>query len=292
MFAGIEAGGTKFVCGVGTGPDDLRFSSVPTTTPVETMARVGEYFRSAGSVTAAGIASFGPVDLDEGSPGFGSITATPKLPWRNFNLKQAVEEALGVPAAFDTDVNAAALAEWTWGAAQGIDDFVYLTVGTGIGGGAMVNGRLVHGLVHTEMGHIHVPHDWGRDPFAGACPYHGDCLEGLASGPAIEKRWGIGGDALGPDHAAWGLEAEYLALAVANFACTLSPKVVIMGGGVMSNGEVLPRVRRRVRELLNGYICAPVIDSDEYVVAPGLGGRSGVLGALALAARAGSGSVA
>jgi fructokinase len=277
-FGGIEAGGTKFKCATGTGPEDAEITQVPTTTPQETIARVVEFFASREPVQAIGIASFGPIDQNPESPTFGYITSTPKLGWRNFDFAGAVRGALGIPVAFDTDVNAAALAESRWGAARGSRSFLYVTVGTGLGAGAFIDSRLLHGRRHPEMGHIRIPHDRARDPFAGNCPYHGDCLEGLAAGPAIEARWGLPADQLPDGHAAWDLEAEYLALGIASWTCTLSPEQIILGGGVMQRAELFPKIRSRVAELLNGYVELPDI------VPPGLGTRSGVLGALALAA--------
>jgi fructokinase len=293
MFGGIEAGGTKFVCAVGSGPADLAaVERFPTTTPDETIARAIEFFQRQearhGRLAAVGIASFGPLDPRVGSPTWGHITSTPKPGWANTDLAGAIGCALQLPVGFDTDVNGAALAEWRWGAAQGLDSALYLTVGTGIGGGGVIGGRPMHGLVHPEMGHIRIPHDTQRDPYRGHCPFHGDCLEGLACGPAIAERWGKAAQDLPSEHAAWELEAHYLALAVANFACTLSPERVILGGGVMEQPALLPLVRRGVQELLAGYIQSAAIlhDIDRYIVAPGLGDRSGVLGALALAQRA------
>jgi fructokinase len=224
---------------------------------------------------AIGIGSFGPVDLRSGH-----ITTTPKPGWQNYGLADAIREALGVPVAFDTDTNAAALAEARWGAARGLCDFMYVTVGTGIGGGAVVRGRVTHGLVHPEMGHIRIPHDLRSDPFPGCCPFHGDCLEGLACGPAIEARWGLPAVSLPPDHPAWALEAHYLALALNNWACTLSPERVVMGGGVMQQGQLFAPIREELARLLSGYM--RVAD----VVPPELGVRAGVLGALVLAEQA------
>jgi fructokinase len=194
---------------------------------------------------------------------------------------------LGVPVAFDTDVNAAALGEARWGAARGLDSFVYLTVGTGIGGGGLLEGRPMHGLVHPEMGHMLLPRDRAADPFPGMCPFHGDCLEGLASGPALLARWGQPAEGLPEGHAAWSLEAHYLARAVVNLVCTLSPQRIILGGGVMDQAHLFPLIRREVAALLNGYIRAEEIlhGSDSYIVPPHLGSRSGRLGALALAER-------
>jgi fructokinase len=244
------------------------------------MTRVVEFFRTRQAVAAIGIASFGPIDPNPESPTFGYITSTPKLQWMNFDFAGAVQRALGTPIAFDTDVNAAALAESQWGAARGLRSFLYVTVGTGLGGGAFIDGRLLHGRQHPEMGHIRVPHDRARDPFAGNCPYHGDCLEGLAAGPAIEERWGHAGRLLPDGHAAWDLEAEYLALGIVSWTCTLSPEAILLGGGVMLREELFPKIRMRVAELLNGYLEPPKI------VAPKLGTRAGVLGAIALAAGA------
>ncbi|MBI5291678.1 MAG: ROK family protein [Chloroflexi bacterium] len=190
-----------------------------------------------------------------------------------------------VPIGFDTDVNGAALGEWLWGAAQGLDTFIYLTIGTGIGGGGLMNGKLMHGLIHPEMGHVMLPHDRAADPFPGACPFHGDCFEGLAAGPAIQKRWGQPAETLPPDHPAWELEAHYIALALAGYVCTLSPQRIVLGGGVVSQPHLLPRIRRKVLATLNGYVQSPQLlqDIDNYIVPAGLGGRAGVLGAMALA---------
>ncbi len=291
LWGGIEGGGTKFVCAVGTGPGDLRAEErFPTTTPEETLARAVAFFRrEAGeSLAALGFGSFGPVDANPSSPTFGHVTSTPKPGWAHADVAGPLRRALGVPVGFDTDVNAAALGEHRWGAAQGLDTFIYLTVGTGIGGGGMANGRLIHGLLHPEMGHIRIPHDRARDPYPGACPYHGDCLEGLAAGPAVEGRWGARGEALPPDHPAWTLEAEYLALGLASLICTLSPQRVIVGGGLMQQAQLLPLVCRGVQGLLGGYLQSPAILEriDEYIVPPALGSRAGVLGAIALAQEA------
>jgi fructokinase len=281
-YGGIEAGGTKFRCAVGTGPDDAEFAEFPTTTPKETLARVAEFFGPRTPLEAFGIASFGPIDPHPRSPSFGYITSTPKLAWQNFDfvgsVRTALDLATALPVAFDTDVNAAALAEFRWGAARGLHSFLYITVGTGLGGGAFIDGRLLHGLQHPEMGHIRVPHDRAHDAFPGNCPYHGDCLEGLAAGPAIAARWGEAADRLPDGHPAWELEAEYLALGIMNLACTLSLQRVVLGGGVMQRAELFPKIRSRVTALLNGYLPPPDI------VPSALGPRSGALGALALAA--------
>lgn len=286
LFGAIEAGGTKFVCAVGSGPDDIRAQErFDTTLPAETIGRCVEFLRRFDGLAAVGIAAFGPLDLHASSSTYGFITSTPKAGWRNTDLAGAISGALGLPVGIDTDVNGAALGEWRWGAARELDNFLYLTVGTGIGGGAFVHGRVVHGLLHPEMGHIRVPHDLATDPFAGSCPFHGDCLEGLATGVAMEKRWGQKAETLPAAHPAWELEAHYLALALANFVCVLSPQRIIMGGGVMSQPQLLPLVRRKLVAVLNGYVQAVEIleHTDCYVVAPALGSRAGVLGALALA---------
>jgi len=290
LFGGIEGGGTKFVCVIGRGPDDVVAEArIPTTTPQATLSETVEFFRSesarAGSLAAIGVGCFGPVDLHEDSPTWGFITTTPKPGWERTDVAGRLKRDLGVPVAFDTDVNAAALGEARWGAARGLDSFVYLTVGTGIGGGGLLGGRPMHGLVHPEMGHMLLPRDRAADPFPGMCPFHGDCLEGLASGPALLARWGQPAEDLPEDHPAWPLEAHYLALAVVNFVCTLSPQRIILGGGVMDQRHLFPLIRREVVALLNGYLrAAEILDAiDSYIVPPGLGNRSGRLGALAMA---------
>ncbi|MCY3992765.1 MAG: ROK family protein [Caldilineaceae bacterium] len=291
-FGGIEAGGTKFVCAVGTGPDDIRAElRLPTESPDITLGKVIDFFRDQQEhheISAVGVASFGPVDPDPDSQTFGYITNTPKPGWANTPVAPMLREAFDIPIGFDTDVNVAALGEHTWGAASEVDTFVYLTIGTGIGGGGMVDGKLLHGLIHPEMGHIAIPHNWGRDAFAGTCPFHGDCWEGLANGPAIEARWGQPGELLPPAHEAWSLEAHYLALGVTSIMMIMSPQLVVMGGGVMEQQHIFPLVHREVKSLLNGYIQSPTIleGIDSYIVPPALGGRSGVLGAIALANRA------
>jgi fructokinase len=285
IVGGIEAGGTKWVCATGSGPDDLHETvTFPTTTPEETLARAAAFFSDNGSVAAVGIGSFGPVDVRPGSGTWGHITTTPKAGWGDTDLVAGLRLPAGIPVAVDTDVNAAALGEQRWGAAAGCDTFSYITVGTGIGGGGMVSGRLMHGLLHPELGHIRIPHDRARDPFDGVCPYHGNCFEGLASGHSMTVRWGKPGVEIEDDEA-WQLEAEYLALGLVNLICTLSPQRIVMGGGVMKQPGLFPLVRTRVRELLAGYVAAPELEDglDEYIVPPALGDRSGVLGAIALA---------
>ena len=284
---GIEAGGSKIICGIGTGPDDLRAEACfPTTTPAETLARAVDFFRvhaARNPCAALGIASFGPLDLDTSSATAGFITETPKPGWSRVDVAGAFRRGLDLPIAIDTDVNAAALGERRWGAGADCDPLVYLTVGTGIGGGALVDGRPLHGLVHPEMGHMRIPRDPG-DAFAGACPFHGDCLEGVASGRAIRERRGLPGEALAVDDPVWALVARALAHGLVNIISVLSPRRIIVGGGVMRHPHLLACVRDDVRRLLAGYVRARAVSDaiDDYIVVPRLGERAGVLGALAL----------
>ena len=285
VYGGIETGGTKWSCAVGTGPDDLRATETfPTTTPEETIGRAVAFFEGAGPVDAIGIGSFGPVDLRPASPTWGHITTTPKPGWAHTDVAQEIRRRLSVPVAFDTDVNAAALGEHRWGAAQDVDTFCYITVGTGIGGGAMVGGKLVHGLIHPEFGHLRIPHDFDADPFPGSCPYHGDCWEGLASGTALEARWGAPAAEI-RDPAAWALEARYLALGLVAVISVLSPQRIIIGGGVSFGPNLLTLVQQDVVELMNGYLDHTAVGADitGYITHPALGSRAGVLGAIALA---------
>jgi fructokinase len=291
LYGGIEAGGAKWVCAVGSGPADMRaLTTFPTTAPDETITRALEFFAGNGSLEAVGVGSFGPIDLRRSSRSFGYITTTPKPGWAQTDVAGRLRESLAVPVAFDTDVNAAALGEHRWGAAVGLDSFCYITVGTGIGGGVVANGRLVHGLLHPEVGHMRIPHDQVADPFAGSCPYHGDCFEGLASGEAMRQRWGRDARDLDED-APWQLEAQYLALGLVNVVCALSPERIILGGGVMKQPGLLARVQERLRDLLAGYFDAPELKDEigDFVLPPGLGDRAGVLGAIALAQEAAPG---
>ncbi len=293
MYGAVEAGGTKFVCAVGTGPDNLlERVQFPTRTPEETMARVIAFFKPHLSrLEAIGVGTFGPVDVHPTSPTYGTITSTPKPGWQYFNIREALERALHVPVYVETDVNAAALGEHQWGAGQGLHTFVYITVGTGIGGGALVEGHLLHGLMHPEMGHMRVPHYQDQDPFPGICPFHGDCLEGLASGPAMAERWHADPATLPPEHPAWDLEAHYLAWAVVNLVTILAPQRVILGGGVMHQEHLFPRIRDKASRILADYV-APLASEDAwetYIVPPALGDNAGILGALALALRENAG---
>lgn len=289
LFGAIESGGTKWVCLVGHGPgqivDETRF---PTTDPDRTLQSAIDFFlpyHQTEGLAAIGIGSFGPVDLDPESTTYGSITTTPKKGWAWVDVAGRIRQVFQTPVAFDTDVNAAGYGEYRWGAAKDCDPSIYITIGTGIGGGGVFNSRLMHGLIHPEFGHIRLPHDRQMDPFPGICPYHGDCFEGLASGPAMKARWGQPAETLPPDHPGWVLEAEYISLALQTFLCTLSPRRVVLGGGVMQNRDLFSLIWRRVGELLNGYVQSPVIldDIQNYIIPPGLGNKAGVLGALAMA---------
>jgi len=293
IYGGIEAGGTKFNCVIGSGPDHIVAEArIATTTPSETIGHTSAFFQRYAPdypISAIGIGSFGPVDLDRRSPTYGYITTTPKPGWAQTDLCGALHQALSIPVAFDTDVNAAAFGEHTWVAENhALDPLLYLTIGTGIGLGVIANGQPLHGLLHPEAGHMLLPHDRTLDPFEGSCPFHGDCWEGLAAGPAIEKRWNCRGETLPPDHPAWQLEARYIAYAVANLIYAFSPQRIVLGGGVMQQAGLLDRVRREVQGIINGYLQTDRItrDIDQLIVAPGLGNRSGVLGAIALAIQA------
>lgn len=287
-YGALEAGGTKMVLSL---LDEngvmLERESIPTREPKETMPAMIDFFR-AHPVSALGIGCFGPLDLNPASPTFGYITATPKLPWRFYPLMPEFKKALGVPVALDTDVNGAALAEATYGAAKGLGSCLYVTVGTGVGGGVYVGGRPVHGLTHPELGHQLMRAIPGDPTPEGFCPYHKGCLEGLACGVAIEKRWGVSAKTLAPDHPAWDLEAEYLAQMCHNAIMTFSPEKIILGGGVMQQTFLYPMIREKTIRLLGGYLCSPVVENglEDYIVAPGCGVNSGVMGAYLLARQA------
>lgn len=323
LLGGIESGGTKIVCAVGLRPDRiLERCQFPTTQdPDDAFQRAADFFSSRAEkydqeLSAIGIGSFGPCDPHPESATYGHVTSTPKPGWANTDVVGGLRKALSttrtssvVPISFDTDVNAAALAESTYGAATDVASMVYLTVGTGIGGGAIVNGSVIHGLIHPEMGHILLPSadagpsrtdsrplqpasadprpDSGSKDFEGICPFHGDCWEGLASGPAIEARWETAAVDLPVDHEAWNLEAQYLATGLHSLVCVLSPQRLVLGGGVGSAPHLLPLVRSKLQESLAGYIHDPAITGhmDSYLVGPTLGADSGVIGALLLADR-------
>lgn len=283
VIGAIEAGGTKFICGVGNEHGEITDKiSFPTDAPEITLKQVIDYFKDK-QVEAIGIGSFGPINIDQESSQYGYVTTTPKPGWSNFNFLGAMKEAYDVPYGWDTDVNAAALGEATWGAAKGLTSCAYFTIGTGIGLGAYVEGKLIHGLVHPEGGHVFVRRH-PDDSFEGACPYHGDCLEGLAAGPAIEKRWNTKGQNLPADHPAWTLEAYYIGQAIINTVLMLSPRKVILGGGVLKQSHLYPMIHQEVQKGLNHYVNSEAILSniDSYIVAPGLGDNAGLCGALAL----------
>ena len=295
LYGGIEGGGSKFVCAVGTSPQDVRAEArFQTSTPEETMNQVIEFFKqqeeALGKISAIGFACFGPLDPHPSSSTYGHILPTTKPGWTNANVVGMLSSEFDIPIAFDTDVNGAALGEWRWGNAQGLQTFIYLTVGTGIGGGAYVQGKLLHGMLHPEMGHIAVKHNVETDPFAGVCSFHGDCFEGLACGVAIEARWGVQPNLLTTDHTAWDLEADYIAQALASYIYMFSPQRLILGGGIGSLPHLLPKIQTRTRELINGYIQSKAIleNIESYIVHPGLGNRSGVLGGIALAEQIGA----
>ncbi|WP_317450554.1 ROK family protein [Desemzia incerta] len=283
MFGAIEAGGTKFVCAV----SDENFTikervSIPTTTPEETMTEVFSFFDQY-ELTAIGIGSFGPIDVNKESDTYGYITSTPKTSWKFYDFLGSVKNRYSVPIGWTTDVNAAALGEIKLGAAKGLKSCVYLTVGTGIGGGAVINGELLEGYGHPEMGHIPVRlHP--NETYKGTCPYHGDCLEGIAAGPAIEGRFGKKGHLLADQEEVWEMEAYYLAQALMNYTLILSPERIVLGGGVMKQKQLYPLVRQKFAELINDYVQVP--DLEQYIVAPGLEDNAGILGSLLLAADA------
>lgn len=291
VFGGVEAGGTKFVCVVGRGDGPfLAETRIPTTTPDETLARVVAFFRDAGArhgrCAAFGIASFGPVDIDPRSPAWGRLTRTPKPGWADIDLVSPLHHAFGAPVAIDTDVNGAGLAEALHGAGRSMRSLAYFTVGTGIGGGAIVDGVPLRGLSHPEMGHIPVSRH-PDDSFEGVCMFHRDCLEGLANGPAIERRWGVPPESLPDDHEAWEIVGFYLGTLCATATMFLSPEVIVMGGGVMKSPALLPSVRRWTTKVLAGYPRLAALEGslEGYIVPPALGDRAGAVGALALAER-------
>lgn len=290
LFGGIEGGGTKYICAIAEGKehilDEVR---LPTTSPEETLREVINFFQNhinqGRSIQRIGLANFGPIDPVLDSSTYGTVLPTPKSDWSNFNLVKKLSTALNIPIIFDTDVNAAALAEAIWGAGKELDGVLYITLGTGIGGGYYINGSVIHGLLHPEMGHILIPHDFDRDPFPGICPFHGDCFEGLASGLALEKRWGKKAELLPEDHPAWALEAEYIALALFNYILILSPRKIILGGGISKQKQMLPMIHSKVKHSLSEYVHSSLINEriEEYITLPGLGERSGIMGALAMA---------
>lgn len=281
LFGLVEAGGTKFVLGVAHGPDEiLATTRIPTTSPDETIGAMCDWLAGHGPLAAVGIATFGPVEVDRTSPQWGHILATPKAGWSNTDLVGPLAKRLGCPVGLDTDVTAAALAEYRWGAGQGQPSVLYFTIGTGIGGGAVIGGKPLAGVSHPEMGHLRPPLHPADADFAGVCPFHGACLEGLASGPAVLARYGASLSDLPPGHAGHGVIAWYIANAVVTAQAMFEPGRIVLGGGVMGTPGLLERVRTEAERLGNGYFRGK---ASEIVVMPGLGDRSGLLGALALA---------
>ena len=293
-YYAIEAGGTKFVCAWGTGPDDINDRiSIPTTTPEETMPQIIEHIKqsqenaqkkSNKKIKAIGAAIFGPLGLNPEFDSYGHITATPKLPWRNFDIIGELKKQSNLNITFDTDVNIAAMGEHKWGAAKNISDFIYITVGTGVGAGAIINNQICHGAMHPEMGHILIPKH-KDDPGNCVCPYHDSCIEGLAAGPSLKERWNVeSAELLDKNHQAWEIESYYLATALVNYTLCLSPKKIIMGGGVMQQEHLFKLIRKDFIKLLAGYMSHPYIsDIDNYIVPPMLKNNAGISGAIALA---------
>ena len=283
LLGALEAGGTKMVLAIGNENGEiLDRVSIPTETPVITVPKIIAYFKNK-NIEALGIGSFGPVDLDKESKTFGYITSTPKLAWANYDIVGEIKKELQVPVGFDTDVNAAALGEATWGSIKGLSSGIYITVGTGIGVGVYMNGSLLHGMLHPEAGHVLLSKH-PSDTFEGVCPYHPNCMEGLASGPSIEKRWKEKAVALADRKEVWELEAYYLAQGIANYILTLSPHKIVLGGGVMHQEQLFPLIRSQVVKLLNGYVkTAQIADIDNYIVPASLNDNQGIMGCIQLA---------
>lgn len=286
LYGALEAGGTKMVCAAGDELGNIiNRTSIPTSTPEQTIPLIIEYFKQF-PIEALGIGAFGPVDLNTDSATYGYILDTPKLSWRQFNLVSALKNELHVPVGLDTDVNAACLGEVVYGSAKGLSNVLYLTIGTGIGAGVLSNGRLLHGMLHPEAGHIMLSID-PMDSFDGICPYHKHCFEGLACGPAIKARWGNAADELKEDEWVWELESRYIASALANYILILSPERIILGGGVMKQEQLFKLVRDKVLKILNGYLHTKQLGQiDEFIVPASLDGNQGILGAIALAKKA------
>ncbi len=282
-FGALEAGGTKMVLAIGNEQGEiLEQISIPTKDPAETIPEILTFFEGK-EIKALGVGSFGPVDLNRSSDTYGSITSTPKLAWAGYNIVGALKSALMLPIGFDTDVNAAVLAEATWGSLQGLSSGVYITVGTGIGTGIYLNGQLLHGMLHPEAGHILLSRH-PEDAFEGVCPYHPNCMEGLASGPSMEKRYHKKAKELSEASLAWEIEAYYLAQGIVNYILTLSPHRIVLGGGIMNQQQLFPLIRSEVRTLLNGYVRTPELeDLEHYIVPSSLGGKQGIMGCLKLA---------
>lgn len=279
----LEAGGTKMVCAIGNEHGEIfERISIPTETPDITMPKLIAYFKEK-DIQALGIGCFGPLDLNRNSETYGYITTTPKLAWANYNIVGVFMEALGIPMGFDTDVNGSALGEATWGCTRGLSSSMYITIGTGVGAGIISNGKLLHGMLHPEAGHVLLKKH-PDDSYEGTCPYHSTCLEGLAAGPAIEARWGKKGVELADQKEVWELEAYYIGQALVNYIVILSPEKIILGGGVMHQEHMMPLVRSEVKRQLASYISTKELDDiDNYIVLPSLNDNQGIMGALKLA---------
>lgn len=283
LLGALEAGGTKMVMAVGNENGEiLDQTTIPTNAPSETVAKIIEYYKGK-QIEALGIGSFGPIDLDRNSKTYGYITSTPKLAWANYDIVGTIHNSLHIPIGFDTDVNASALGEATWGCMKGLSSGIYITIGTGIGVGVYINGELLHGMLHPEAGHILlIRHP--SDNTDGTCPYHPNCFEGFASGPAIEKRWGKRAYELRDNTKVWELEAFYIAQGIANYILTLAPHKIVLGGGVMHQEQLYPLIRNEVVKLLNGYIKTPQLANlDNYIVPASLNDNQGIMGCLQLA---------
>ena len=283
LYGALEAGGTKMICAVGDEKGNIIDEvTIPTTVPNETIPEIIRYFKGK-DIEALGIACFGPLDLDKSSPTYGNILKTPKLAWTDLEIYSVLKDELEVTVNIDTDVAGSLLGEATWGSAKGISNALYITIGTGIGGGILANGEILHGMLHPELGHMLLTrHE--SDSFEGICPFHKNCFEGLASGPSIEARWGKPAVELADKVEVWNLESYYIAQALTNIILTICPKKIILGGGVMNQEQLFPMIRSKVRTNINGYITTKELeDIDNYIVPAVLGGKQGVMGALKLA---------
>jgi fructokinase len=283
LFGALEAGGTKMVLAVGNENGEiLEQTSIPTETPSVTVSKIIAYFKDK-NIAALGIGSFGPIDLDRNSKTYGYITSTPKLAWANYNIVGDIQKELQIPIGFDTDVNASALGEATWGSIKGLSSGIYITIGTGIGVGVYMNGELLHGMLHPEAGHVLLSKHQ-EDTFEGICPYHPNCMEGLASGPSIEKRWNKKAFDLKDQAVVWEMEAFYIAQGIVNYILTISPHKIVLGGGVMHQEQLFPLIRKQVTELLNGYVkTSQLEDLDNYIVPASLNDNQGIMGCIQLA---------
>ncbi len=279
----LEGGGTKMVLAVCTENGEvLERASIPTEEPAVTIPRMIDWFKER-DIEALGIGFFGPIQLNRSASDYGSVTKTPKLAWTNTPVVKPFEEALGIPVAFDTDVNAAAVGEATWGASRGTENSIYITIGTGVGFGIISNGKVLHGMLHPEGGHI-LLQKHPKDTYQGHCPFHPNCLEGLAAGPAIEDRWGKKAIELADRDEVWEIEAFYVAQGIVDCIMLLSPEKIVLGGGVMHQTQVVPMIREKVKKMLGGYLSTSQLDNlDSYIVLPELNDNQGILGCAKLA---------